>query len=335
MHIGSHYKIGTFLKWTRRNIYWLTTNAIVSTVLYELLDLKWLSIPWQPVAMIGTAAAFIAGFKNTQTYNRLWEARKIWGGIVNDSRTWGIMTKDFITSATSSEDTVKAIHKRIIYRHIAWLTALRFQLRQPKAWENSTKPYAKEFRKFYSIPEWETNLEEEIKPYLSAEDLEYILKKSNRASQLLSLQSAELRQLRQQNLIDAYPYVNMELVLKDFFAHQGKAERIKNFPYPRQFASINLFFIVLFAYLLPLGMLKEFAQLGAHGVWLTIPFSVMVGWVFTSLEQVGESTENPFEGGANDIPMASLSRTIEIDMREMLDETDLPKPVEAMNHILM
>lgn len=335
MHIGSHYSIGLFLKWTRRNLYWLAVVATVPTVLYQLFGLKWLGIPWQPVALVGTAAAFIAGFKNTQTYNRLWEARKIWGAIVNDSRTWGVMTRDFITDDSSSNEELSAIHKRIVYRHVAWLTALRFQLRQPKPWENMTKPHAKEFRDFYSIPEWETKLEDELQPYLSHEEQVYILKKKNRATQLLSLQSAEMKELKKRRLIEDYPYVSMEGVIKDFYTHQGKAERIKNFPYPRQFATINLFFIILFSFLLPFGMLDEFAKLGNHGVWLTIPFSLVVGWVFTSLEQVGESTENPFEGGANDIPMAALSRTIEIDMREMLEETELPAAREAVNQILL
>lgn len=338
MHIGSHYRIKEFLLWTRRTIFILIILAVVPTVLYVVLDFKWLAIPWIPVALIGTAAAFIVGFKNTQTYNRLWEARMIWGAIVNDSRTWGVMARDFIVNGTNeviTESELQGIHQRLIYRHVAWLTALRFQLRQPKPWENLTKSYAKEYLNYYRVPEWETKLEDEMKPYLTKSDLDYVLKKKNRATQLLSLQSADLRELRRRNLIDRYPYVEMEKTIKDFYAHQGKAERIKNFPYPRQFASINLFFIWLLVILLPFGMLDEFVKLGDHAVWLTIPFSVIVGWVFTSLERVGESTENPFEGGANDIPMASLSRTIEIDLREMLEETDLPKPLEATNNIVL
>ena len=338
MHIGSHYKIHEFLLWTRRTIFILIIIAVVPTVLYQVFDFTWLAIPWIPVALVGTAAAFIVGFKNTQTYNRLWEARMIWGAIVNDSRTWGIMVKDFVVDENPKvklDTELEDIHRRMVYRHIAWLTALRFQLRQPKPWENLTKSYARQYRKHYSVPEWETDLEKEIRPFLSATDYAYVLKKKNRATQLLSLQSADLRKLRKIHLIEEHPYVVMEMVLKDFYTHQGKAERIKNFPYPRQFASINLFFIWLLVILLPFGLFDEFAKLGDYGVWLTIPFSVIVGWVFTSLEQVGESTENPFEGGANDIPMASLSRTIEIDLREMLEETDLPEPVKAVNKIVM
>ena len=79
MHTGSHYKIKTFLFWTRRAIFQLLIIATVPTVLYAVFDFTWLRIPWVPVALVGTAAAFIAGFKNTQTYGRLWEARMIWG----------------------------------------------------------------------------------------------------------------------------------------------------------------------------------------------------------------------------------------------------------------
>jgi putative membrane protein len=302
--------------------------AVIPTVLFQLFDFKWLAIPWVPIALIGTAAAFIVGFKNTQTYNRLWEARQIWGAIVNSSRSWGIMTKDFVKAD-------KSVHTQLLYRHCAWLTALRFQLRKPQTWENAGKPYNVEYRNFYNIPEWESNLDEELKKYLGNDELKYILSKKNRATQIIGLQSKQLAELKLQGLLDAYEYVEMERRLADLYDQQGKCERIKNFPYPRQFASINLFFIWLFVLLLPFGMLHEFQKLGEQFVWLTIPFSVVVSWVFTSMEKVGEATENPFEGGANDIPMAALSRTIEIDLRDMMDETNLPEPLVSKNSILM
>jgi putative membrane protein len=98
-------------------------------------------------------------------------------------------------------------------------------------------------------------------------------------------------------------------------------------------------FIRLFMALIPFGTLNEFSKLskdyGEWFIWLTIPFSVTVTWVFLAMERIGESTENPFEGGANDVPITSMSRTIEIDLREMLDETQLPPSIEPMNHILM
>ena len=250
------------------------------------------------------------------------------------------MTKDFIGNHIDNESLtkreLKEIHKRLIYRHVAWLTALRFQLRQPRAWEKMREMHEKEYNRFYHIPEWETDLEKELKPYLSGEDLTYILSKQNRATQLLSLQSADLRELRKRKLIDSYPYVEMENALKTFFSHQGKAERIKNFPYPRQFATLNTYFVWLFIFLVPFGMMQEINErLDPEFVWLTIPFTVLVGWVFHTMEKMGGATENPFEGGANDIPMTALSRSIEIDLREMLDETDIPTAISPVNDILM
>lgn len=328
MHTGSHYRLRDFLRWTRREIYVLAILATIPTVLFQVFGLKWVATPWVPVALIGTAAAFIAGFKNTQTYNRLWEARMIWGAIVNSSRSWGIMSRDLVKAD-------KQVHETLIYRHCAWLTALRFQLRKPQSWENSTKPYNIEYQSYYTIPEWVNKLEDELEKYLSEEEYQYVLSKKNRATHIISLQSKHLKILRENGQIDHYEYVEMERRLADLYDQQGKCERIKNFPYPRQFASINLFFIWLFVLMLPFGMLNEFQKLGEHFVWLTIPFSIIVSWVFTSMEKVGEATENPFEGGANDIPMAALSRTIEIDLRDMLDERQLPEPLTPVNNILM
>lgn len=250
------------------------------------------------------------------------------------------MTRDYINNLVAqdlaTEQELNKIHQRLIYRHFAWLTALRFQLRQTKGWENLDKPHAKEYRQLYSVPEWESELENEIRPFLSNQDFDYVMKKKNRATQLLSLQSKELRELRSRGLIDAYPYVALENTIKEFFTHQGKCERIKNFPYPRQFATFNLYFVWLFIFLVPLGMLHEISsKFGDNFVWLTIPFTIMVAWVFHTMEKIGEATENPFEGGANDIPMFSLSKTIEIDMREMLEETELPEAIQPVGDILM
>lgn len=339
MHAGRKYSLTEFILWTRRDIYWLIGLAIIPTALYQLLGWTWLAIPWVPIAMIGTAAAFIVGFKNNATYSRLWEARQIYGSIVNLSRTWGITVRDFIPNkdapASLTPDERHQLHQQLIFRHMAWLTALRFQLREPRIWENMNQSYNAEYEKLYGIPEKNGNLADELKPFLSSPEQAYIMGKKNRATQLISLQSKQLRDLLDQGLLDDFRHVTLATLLKELYDQQGKCERIKNFPYPRQFASINLFFIRLFVFLVPFGLLQEFAKLGEHFVWLTIPFSVMVSWVFNSMERVGESTENPFEGGPNDVPITSMTRTIEIDLREMLDETEIPPALQPVNKILM
>ncbi|GAB3514015.1 bestrophin family protein [Emticicia fontis] len=330
MNVGRMYPLKEFLYWTRREIYLIAILTIIPTILYAYFDLKWIAIPWVPIALVGTAAAFIVGFKNTQTYNRLWEARQIWGAIVNASRAWGMLVKDFV-----KEDANDKTHQQLIYRHVAWLTALRYQLREARNWENANKNYNKEYAKYFVIPEKVGKVEEELSQFLSSEEEAYVLSKKNRATHIISLQSKHLRELKEKGLIEPLNYIELENLLVNFYEQQGKCERIKNFPYPRQFASINLFFVRLFMILVPFGMLKEFEKLGEHMVWLTIPFGIVVSWVFMTMEKVGESTENPFEGSANDVPITSMSRTIEIDLREMLDETELPPPIQPLHNILM
>ena len=339
MHAGKKFSLKEVLLWTRRDIYKFIVLSAIPTLLFVLMDWNWLSLPWLPIALIGTAVAFLIGFKNNASYDRLWEGRKIWGAIVNSSRTWGIFVLDFVAnnhaSVPLSKSDLKAVHQRLIYRHIAWLTSLRHQLRQPKNWENIDKSYNVEYRHIYTVSEFENKLEDDLTPFLSAEDKAYVLSKKNRATQLLKLQSHDLKNLLDKGLIEDFRHMEMENMLKDFYTQQGKCERIKNFPYPRQFATINLYFVWLFMLLVPFGMLQEFGELGGNKVWLTIPFSTLVCWVFHTMEKIGEATENPFEGGANDVPMTALSRTIEIDLREMMDETEIPDGIQAENNILM
>ena len=335
MYTGKSYKLSEFLFWTRRNILWLLLVGTIPTVLYQAFNIKWLSVPWPVVALLGTATAFIVGFKNLQTYNRTWEARQIWGGAMSSSRSWAMMCRDFIPDANRS--------KAIIYRHFAWLTALRYQLRAGRSWETVNKNYNKEYKRRYAIPEKETTLEVELSKYITKEELENVLSKNNRALYLLSLQSEALKNLYKDDLLDNFRFMGMHNVLREFSEHQGKSERIKNFPYPRQYATINEIFVKLFCILLPFAMLGEFNHLNdavsgilkGYMVWFVIPFSALISWVYTSLDQVGESTENPFEGNANDIPISQMSRAVEIDIREMLAETDLPPALQPQNNIIL
>ncbi len=99
---------------------------------------------------------------------------------------------------------------------------------------------------------------------------------------------------------------------------------------------MSMIFVGIFIFLLPFGMVSAFHTLDSTwGIWLSIPFSSVVCWIYLMMELVGDYSENPFEGMGNDIPMLSLCRTIEIDLREMLGETELPEPVKAQNGVLL
>jgi ion channel-forming bestrophin family protein len=335
MHTGTSYKLSEFLTWTRRDLSVLMVLGVVPVVAYQIGHLKWLGIPWTVVALLGTATAFIVGFKNVQTYNRAWEARQIWGDIISSSRAWGTMSRDFFDHADTS--------KALVYRHLAWLTAVRYQLREHRAWESTSKAHNAAYLKYYAIPERHTALDTELAKYLPEAELKQILATGSKATQIMSLQSQTIKGLFASQAIVVAQFLDMHRAIKECLWHQGRCERIKDFPYPRQYATINAFFIKLFCFLLPFGLLREFDKLNdsvegvikGHMVWLVIPFSVLISWMYTSLERVGESTENPFEGSANDVPISHLCRTAEIELRNMLGETDVPPPLEPRNNIVL
>ncbi|MBC7842863.1 MAG: multidrug transporter [Gemmatimonadaceae bacterium] len=337
MHTGKRYRLLEVLIWTKRETLFLTAVAILPTILSVGMGFDWLQVPWVPVAMLGTASAFTVGFRNNATYGRTWEARQIWGSIVNASRAWGIMARDFVPSGPSlSDDDAAQFRRTLVHRHVAWLTALRYQLREPRVWENMDRADNREFRaRYFTVSEMDGQLPTELQRLMGDHDAAAVQTAANRATAILAMQSATLQTLAARGVLDSVQHVALVTKVAELLEHQGRCERIKNFPYPRQFATLNYWFIRLFVWLVPFGMLQEFRKLDSAAIWLTIPFSVIVTWIFLALEKVGESTENPFEGSANDVPITALSRTIEIDLRQILGETDIPKPLTAVNSILM
>lgn len=335
MNIGKRYNIREFVMWSRRDIYKCFFLSLVPTILY-CCGLKFIAISWLPVAMLGTAVAFIVGFKNNASYNRLWEARQIYGGIINDSRAFAVKARDFL----GGKDDPRT--RLLFNRHFAWLTFLRYQLREPRPWEIMDEERYKEFMTHvYSIPERIQPLEEAINGYLDEAELTYLLGKKNRASQTIALQSKTINELHRQGVLTDFQQMQLQRSIDGFYDQQGRAERIKNFPYPRNFSSITTYLLNLFVILLPFGLLKEFQHLGdgtllaGWTIYFIIPFATVVGWAFMTLDAVGEASVNPFEGSANDVPITQLSKMIETDLKEMLDDTNLPAAVTPVNNILM
>jgi len=329
MFAGKRYSFLGSVNWSRKYIFLFTIISAVPVTLYQVFDFKWLVIPWQPISVIGIAVSFYLGFKNNSSYERLWEARKIWGGIVNSSRTFTVMSRDFISNHFSKvklpEESLLSIRKTVVHCHVAWLHALTFQLREKRAWEHNDK-VSEGMRKLAGIHR-DDNHFEKLKPYLSETDYNYMMSKGNKASHLLSIQSSYLKALREKDLIEDFRHMELANMIKEFYTLQGKCERIKNFPFPRQYASVNFFFVWIFIILLPFAMLNIVSGMSNPlFVWLTIPLTVLVSWVFIMMEMIGDYSENPFEGLYNDVPISTLANGIEIDIRQMLEETDLPEP---------
>jgi putative membrane protein len=179
------------------------------------------------------------------------------------------------------------------------------------------------------------NVEKYLKAFLPGEEYQHLINFKNTATQIIDRQSQDLQDLREKDIIEDFRHMELQKVLNGFYANQGKCERIKKFPFPRQYGGMSAIFVGIFIFLLPFGMVAEFAKMAEWATWLSIPFTALVGWVFLVMELVGDYSENPFECLGNDIPMLSLCRTIEIDLREMLGETDLPPAIQPKKGILM
>lgn len=344
MIVTKSVSLGKVIAWSGLHILWLLGGASIIAALYRNGILT-INIPWLPLSVIGTAVAFYVGFKNNSAYDRMWEARKIWGGIVNDSRSWGMMVDGFVSNlfATDkvSEEAIHLIKQRLIYRHIAWTYSHRSQLLISTPWEHINQGgHVARHAQFYKDNFGEGLIGDDITRtelglFLPKEEHDRLINHKNTATQIINEQSRDLSALREQGLIDDFRHMKMMGVLKNFYTFQGQNERIKKFPLPRQYASMSRVFVGIFVFLLPFSMIPELMKIGEMSFWLSIPITALVGWIYVMMEIVGDYSENPFQGMANDIPMLSLCRVIEIDLREMLGETDLPPTIEAKQGILM
>jgi putative membrane protein len=196
------------------------------------------------------------------------------------------------------------IHSELIYRHLAFLNALRLQLRQEETWE-------------------------ELKPFLSDTEFQELNKAVNKATLLNHQQSLRLRELYVSEWIEQEAYVyGLMVTIKEFFAAQGRCERIKSTPLPRQYGFFSKAFVWIFVLLLPFGLVQ-------HLGWGALPIYLVLATIFTITELIGSRTEEPFERKLEDVPMSSICRKIEIDLRQQLGESSIPPPLEPKDGVLM
>jgi putative membrane protein len=245
-----------------------------------------LSIPVVPVTIMGGALAIFMSFKNNTAYDRWWEARKIWGGIVNSSRHLGTCLVAYIDP--------QDVENRLIRRHIGWLYALAMNLRK--------------------------NIDyKKIEEYLGSELMEELKDARNLPTQILNIQGIQITRAHKAGLFNEFEHEQLMYLLKDFYVLQGKAERIKNTVFPFYYNYYTQIFLWLFIVLLPCSLV---ATMG----WLCIPMTMAISFVFYTLDKSGRVTEDPFEDRAADTPMLSICRTIEIDLLQMAKAEDIPEP---------
>jgi len=305
VHLREKIPLRTIVRFSWKSVVFLTFWSSMVAYLYLVLELP-LNITYLPLGTIGIAAAFMVGFRNNASYDRYWEARKIWGEVVNNSRIWATQILGFITPNIEKEpdkQKIPKLRRELIYRQIGWVKALCFHLRRQEEWDA-------------------------LASLLDAEELTWLKNRQNKPTHILRIQAERLRELAGEGLFDSFRHVTMARTIGTLYELQGRCERIKDTPFPRQYAESSRILVWIFVLLMPFGFVQDFG-------WLTIPFGVLAGEAFAAMEAVGEITEHPFDFLDTDVPMLALGRTIEIDLREMLDEGNLPKPIESANNVLL
>ncbi len=328
MLINKKITIESIWLFGRKNIISTLLLSTIVVLIYHFLHLHILAIPFLPVASIGTAVAFYVGFKNNQAYDRLWEARRLWGSITNTSRT---LAASFISIVEDKE-----IQKAFLRRHIAYINILRLQLRKTIPWATNKEDYHKQaISASDEIREFDVAIAELFEHLDKKEIFERVKHKGNIASYTLKYQFEVVTKLKREKIIDDFEHSDLTKLLAELYNLQGGCERIKTTPLFRQYSLFSRIFVQLFIFLLPFALINEMSKLGDFGIWLVIPFSVLISWVFMTMEQIGEASENPFDNGSTDIPISTICRNIEIDILEMMDETNLPAKIEPFNDVLL
>jgi putative membrane protein len=280
-------------------------------VLYQNPHMEKIGLPFSVAAILGSALAIFVAFRNNNAYNRWWEARTIWGSIINSSR---IFARQIIANADNAvamgkatQNEVNAYKKELIYRQIAFAHALRLHLRTQNSWEALK----------ILLPE--------------NEFLEY-LKKANKPNFLLHTQGIRIKEGMRSEILGAFDNISIEPTLASFTHSQGACERIKNTPLLRQYHYFTKLFLLAFMVVLPFSLISDFHKMGVPA--LMIPLSILVSFVFGVMGKVGEVNEDPFENQITDVPMTAMCNAIERDLKEMLNEIDLPKKLEPENGFL-
>lgn len=328
-------------RFTAHHLPWLLAWMTGVSALYFFTGWKFIAVPWEPLTLIGTAVALYALFKSNQSYDRLTEAGVAWGAITNNSRKLATLVLNFRTDdpvSTPSEET----RKEIIHRQIAYAYQLREQLLEPMQWEHVSVerswrgPGHNRISRDILQTGFQTELDDVSNAgYMTTQEKEELRKFDNGATQLLNRQTQAIQYLFERKIINAVQQANLQAIVNNLLDEQGKAERIKRFPYPRKYAGFSFVFVCIFIFLLPFGIAGGFSRMGKEFIWLTIPIGVILGWMYVMLELIGDYTENPFEGLPNDIPMLSICRNIEIDLLQISGETRVPDHIHPKDNVLL
>jgi putative membrane protein len=239
-------------------------------------------------AFIGTAISILLSFKLNQSYDRWWEARKVWGSIVNDSRSFVLQLQAFVVN--DHENKIRTL----AYRQIAWCYSLGQALR-------NLDPLTG------------------IENFVSADDLSELQKHNNKPLAILQLNTLDLMNLKEQGKIDVFSHLQLDETLVRLCDSQGKTERIKSTIFPQTYRLFLHFIIYLFIVTLSIS-LKDLDW------YFEVPLLLLVASAFFLLEKSATHMQDPFENKPTDTAMTAIARTIEINIKQLLKEVNVPEP---------
>lgn len=291
----------------------LAFAAIITVAVFLLhkQNITAVTLPFSISAILGSALAIFIAFRNNSSYSRWWEARTLWGGIINSSRVLARLIITFTDSHAHQQNYDKErseqFKREMIYKVIAWVHALRLHLRKQENWH-------------------------ELKPFLSAQEFEQLEKSQNKPNHIHLLTGRKIYEAMANGTLAGFDSFQMEGQLLALANNQAGCERIKSTPLLRQYDFFTRLFLYTFMLLLPFSLIGDFTKMNID--FLMIPVSIIISFVFAIIGKVGEVNEDPFENRITDVPLTAMCNTIERDLREMLGETNLPAKLEAENGFL-
>jgi putative membrane protein len=274
--------------------------AILVAVVYNTFHFTRISIPISVPAIMGTILSLLLAFRSNQAYDRWWEARTLWGAIVNDSRTLARQVLTFVEEPYQASE-VDYFRERFIKRQIAWSYSLGQSLRK-------LSPLAG------------------TEHLLTREELDFAKRYTNKPVALLELHADDLRIALKKGWINEYQQVHMEQTLTKLCDAMGGCERIKNTVFPVTYSLYIHFALVLFIALLPFGLIEFFGL-------AEIPLVIAIVASLSLIEKMAIHLQDPFENKPTDTPVTSIARTIERDLRQILKESHLAEDSKRIERV--
>ncbi|MFO0640178.1 MAG: bestrophin family protein [Polyangiaceae bacterium] len=285
----------------------VVTTAIAAALTWLQRDPRFhMSLTVPPFVITGLPLGIILGFRNSSSYDRYWDGRKLWGALTNQCRSLVRQLHTLVDAPDGASDAqreeLEALRKEVTYRLVGFVLALRLHLRREK------DPAL-------------------LAPYLAPEELAALSEESSPPAALLHRLGLDLRRAARSGLVDKLHVPAVDATLSALTDVVGGCERIKNTPTPISYIIFIHRAVAVYAVLLPFGLVDT-----VHAFTPVVVF--FISYAFFSLDAIGDELDDPFRRSDNALPLDTLSRNIEIFARRRLGEKDVPEPLAPVNGVL-